>query len=230
MIEVYCDESRPELLYKKKETTARYMVIGGVWISYLFREDLKANIKKLKERYNYKNEIKWKNVSPSMIDFYLELIDLFFKFDAIRFRCIVVDCEKVDLDKFHDSDSELGFYKFYYQLLKHWIDEREKYWIYLDYKKNKLPDRLHQLESVLEKTVPGKVQEIQAINSRDSLMIQLADVLIGAVGYKFHNCNTSKAKLKIIERLETYIEDEIQSTFKSERKFNVFKINLNLRG
>lgn len=224
MIEVYCDESRPEVIYGEKSKD-RYMILGGIWVPYDIREDIKNSIKQLKDKHNVYGEYKWNTVSPSKVDFFLELIDVFF-LHPIRFRCIVVDGTTVNLSKYHDSDSELGFYKFYYQLLVHWLNSKETYWIYLDHKKNKLPDRLHTLERVLERSANANIGDVQAIESKQSLLIQLADVLIGAVGYKYHQLQSSNAKLSVVEYIEKKLGHEIYATPKSERKFNVFKINL----
>ncbi|GIM45983.1 hypothetical protein DNHGIG_15320 [Collibacillus ludicampi] len=230
MIEVYCDESRPETIYGVNSPD-RFMVLGGLWVPYDIREDVKNQIKNLKTKYDVYGEFKWNRVSPSRLEFYLKLIDLFFK-NSIRFRCIVVDSHFVDIDTYHESDSELGFYKFYYQLLYHWIDSRETYWIYLDHRKNKLRNRLHKLEEVLDKAIIrdtgqlNKIGDVQAIESKQSLLIQLTDILIGAVGYRMHRLNGSQAKLQVIERIESYLEHPIWPTPKSERKFNVFKIAL----
>lgn len=226
MIEVYCDESRPEVIYGQNSLD-RYMVIGGIWIPRNARKNVKNEIKKLKEKHNLYGEIKWRNVSPSKIDFYLELVDLFFNTPELRFRCIVVDSHNVDLEAYHESDSELGFYKFYYQLLKHWIGNWEEYWIFLDHKKNKLPDRLHTLERVLNNSTSGFIREVQAIESKESLLIQMADVLMGAVGYKIHDKATSDAKLSLISRIESNIGTPInRGTYRDAVKFNIFRINL----
>ncbi|WP_049626348.1 DUF3800 domain-containing protein [Geobacillus stearothermophilus] len=93
-------------------------------------------------------------------------------------------------------------------------------------KKNKQSDRLHTLEKVLNNATFSYIKDVQAIESKQSLLIQLADVLIGAVGYKFNGYNSSDAKLKLIERIEEHIGHTIQKTFKSARKFNVFEIDL----
>jgi len=53
----------------------------------------------------------------------------------MRFRCIAVDREQVNL-ALHQNDGELGFYKFYYQLLHHWILDNE-YRIFCDLKTNR---------------------------------------------------------------------------------------------
>lgn len=58
----------------------------------------------------------------------------------------MVDSEKIDMELFHESDSELGFYKFYYQLLIKWIDGNTSYRIYLDDKANKQNSRLSDLQ------------------------------------------------------------------------------------
>jgi len=224
MIEVYCDESRPEVIFGENSKD-RYMVLGGLWVPYDLREDLKNSIKDIKRKHNVYGEFKWNTVSPSKINFYKDLIDIFFS-SSVRFRCIVVDSIFVNVPKYHNSDSELGFYKFYYQLLVHWLNPRETYWIYLDHKKNKMSDRLHTLEDVLLNSVNVKIGDVQAIDSKQSILIQFADVLIGAVGYKYHRLDSSEAKLSVIKYIEEKLGSEIYATPKSERKFNVFKINL----
>lgn len=225
MIEVYCDESRPEVILGSNSKD-RYMVIGGIWVPYLYRQDIKDSINALKHKHQLYGEIKWNNVAPSKLEFYLELIDLFFD-QPVRFRCIVVDGNDVDLPRYHDSDGELGFYKFYYQMLKHWIVSRENYWIYLDYKKNKQPDRLQGLKTNLNEYTLGSIKDVQAIQSDESVLIQLADVMIGAVGYRFHDLTSSKAKLQLIDRIEGRLEHPIAQTARNVTKFNVFNIDLN---
>lgn len=225
MIEVYCDESRPETLYGENSKD-KYMVIGGIWIPASERNKVKNKINYLKKIYGINNEVKWKNVSPSKEDFYLDLIDYFFSNRNIRFRCIVVDSSKVNMEIYHNSDSELGFYKFYYQVLNKWCEGNESYWIYLDYKSNKMGNRLHVLKDILNNATFSDIKEVQAINSSESVFIQMADILIGAVGYIFNEYSESNAKLNVIRRIEKYIDQPLQATTSTERKFNIFKIEL----
>lgn len=225
MYHIYCDESRPEILGKENPYDD-FSVIGGVWVDKNEINKLKRGIRRLRDTYNVHGEIKWKNVSPSKVDFYLELVNLFFENDSIRFRCIVMDAEKVDLERFHGSDQELGFYKFYYQLIFHWLHWNNQYSVYLDFKKNKEHDRLTVLKDILNRASMAEVVNLQALESKQSVLIQLADVLMGAVGYKFNSYNTSEAKLKVVEMIEDRIGHEIRSTQKNESKFNVFQIIL----
>ena len=48
--EVYCDESRPDLLCSQ-HSTAQYMVIGGLWLPSKNRDQMKADIHALRNKY-----------------------------------------------------------------------------------------------------------------------------------------------------------------------------------
>lgn len=225
MKHIYCDESRPEMIGKINPYDD-YSIIGGIWIDEKDVRRFKRHIKKIRVKYNYFAEMKWKNVSPSSLEFYKEIISLFFEQDYISFRCIVIDAKKVDLESFHNNDQELGFYKFYYQLIYHWLRVNGEYSIFLDYKKNKELNRLQKLKEILNISALADVKNLQALNSKDSVFIQMADILIGSVGYKFNQYSSSKAKLSIVNLIEEYLTSEIKETVKGEYKFNVFKIRL----
>jgi len=224
--EIYCDESRHELLSSRPEGIGRYVLIGGLWVPSELRGYLKQAIRRLREAHNTWGEIKWNCVSVPRLDFYRRLVALFFDND-VRFRCIVVEREKVNLVRYHQADHELGFYKFYYQLLHHWIKDFNEYAIFLDYKKNRVPDRLQTLRRVLSAAnLTSKISCVQAIPSRESVLIQMADLFTGAVGYKLHEHSESCAKTEIIRKIEQQLGRPIQPTGPFETKFNVFFINL----
>lgn len=235
-MEIYCDESRQDLLSRNKETIEdhdRYTCIGGIWIYKEKRNEIKNKIKQLKEKHSTFGEIKWRNVAPSKIDFYKELIDLFFEYNnEIRFRCVVVDSLKVDLDKWHNSDAELGFYKFYYQLLFHWISKANNYYIFTDYKVNRKNNRIIELKEIINRANHSNpIKVIEPIESKESLILQLEDVLMGAVGYKYNfgESGKSEAKSFIVRYIEELLEAEIISTSRTNIKFNIFEIDLKNR-
>ena len=223
--EVFCDESSPEVLWDR--TANRFLVLGSVWIPADYREELKANIKKIKEEHNFRNEIKWNKVSPSSFEFFKSLITYFFSTENIRFRGILVEADKVDMVKFHDDDSELSFYKFYYQLLHHWILDFNEYSILIDHKVNKDRNRISSLKNILNQSnLFSNVENVQALPSHEVLGVQLADFLTGVLNGKFNKKITSEAKKEVIQEIERHIKGEIIPTPKAEEKFNVFKINL----
>ena len=175
-------------------------------------------------------QIKWQRVGPKKVNFYFDLIDLFKSFgNTLRFRCIVVDSNEVDFPLFHNDDRELGFYKFYYQLLHHWILDFNEYHIFCDTKTNRRLDRLKTLKNCLSSSnLSSKIISIQPIPSKESALIQFRDFLLGAVGSAF---NKSIEKGKPREAILNHLKDrlgweEIVSTSKDFEKFNIFKIDL----
>lgn len=226
MYEIYCDESRPESIFSERNGSNKFMIIGGVLMNNGHRKKVKNKIKYLKKIHGINKEFKWTGVSPAKIEFYIDIINFFFEDPEIRFRCIVVDTSKVDLEKYHDSDSELGFYKFYYQLLVKWIDGNQKYRIYLDDKQNKQHGRLSELTSILNRGSFGFVEQILPLRSNESVFIQLADLLSGAVSAKYNSTVSSQSKKRIIALIENKIDSDIGPTPFSQKKFNVFQIRL----
>ncbi len=222
--EVYCDESGLEALTRKDAHL--YTGIGGVWIPADFRDTLKKEITKIKLKHNIKGELKWQKLSPAYFQLYKDVVDFYLNSDSIRFRVVIIESDKVDNIRFNNEDAELGFYKFYYQLLHHWIFDFNTYDIFLDLKVNRNKGRLKELKQALDNSnLTSEISQVQGLPSEQSIGIQLADVLTGIAVAKFNGELTSNTKLDFIK----YVEDQykpIAPTPKWEEKFNVFKINL----
>lgn len=226
--EVYCDESRPDVLASRK-SPAKYMVIGSLWLQADSRDEFKTAIHALRDKHRVGGEFKWQKVSPSRVEFYKELLAWFADMgDRLRFRCIGIEHERVNLLRYHDNDRELGFYKFYYQMLHHWIFDFNEYAVFCDCKKNRDGRRLHVLRQCLNATnLSSNVSTVQATRSNESVLIQLADVLIGTASARLNGILTpGSAKAEIVGLLEQRLGRSIRATQKSEQKFNVFVIDL----
>ena len=225
--EVYCDEANPDVLTSRK-ARSRYLMIGSLWLPDSLRSDLKNQILGLRQEHGIWGEIKWTKVSPSSEQFYLSLIELFLEHgENLRFRCIAVDREQLDL-KLHDEDGELGFYKFYYQLLHHWILDFNEYRIFCDTKTNRDPRRLPVLKRCLNRSnLSSDVSQIQSLPSKQVVLIQLCDLLLGAASSRMNRTvSQGTAKHRLVERLEKAMGHRLLPTAKSEEKFNIFRIRL----
>jgi len=223
--DVYCDESGPELLHSLNPK-ARYMVIGSLWLPEALRTESKVALHNLRHRYGIGSEFKWRKVSPSKLAFYRDAVDWFMGVGPeLRFRAIVVDRTRIDLVKFHEGDGELGFYKFYYQLLLHWTRECNEYGVFCDYKRNRLPDRLKTLEQCLNHANLASTLKVQAIRSDESVFIQLCDVLTGLTQARYNDIQTmGAAKRGLLQHFEERLGHPIRATSRDEQKFNVFEI------
>ena len=226
--EVYCDETYPDL-FSSGKPRARYMLIGSLWLKTDDRVKFKEDIHGLRDKYKIGGEFKWQKVSPSRLDFYRELMSWFCnQAENLRFRCIAVAQEKVNLLHYHENDQELGFYKFYYQLLHHWITDFNEYIVFCDFKTNRYRNRLHVLKRCLSASnLSSTIADVQAIRSRESVLIQLTDVLTGTASARLNDSlRENSAKSEIVNYLESKLNRKIQHTFKAEQKFNVFVIDL----
>ena len=206
-LEIYCDESSIEALTDK--TAHKYAAIGGIWIHSTYRFELKNNVNEIKQRHNVQGELKWNKISPKYKDLYCDLIDYFFSTTNIRFRVILINSEKIDNEYFNASSAELGFYKFYYQLIKHWIYDGNQYSVFLDHKTNGNRNRIKELKSFLERSnYNAQISQVQALDSQQSIGIQLADIFTGAVTAKFNNAIVSEAKKDVIRKMGKAIKKE----------------------
>lgn len=227
LTEVYCDESRPEL-FVSKEARSGYSVIGSLWMPASFRETFKKDIRELRAQHQAWGEFKWKKVSPSKLSFYRALVDYFFSREELRFRAIVVDAARLDLDRYHESDAELGFYKFYYQLLIHWFHPAQGYRVFCDDKVNRDRQRLPVLRRVLQNSNPAsRVHSLEAVDSNQVVAVQLADIFIGVTQWHFNGRKgTSDAKAALVGDVEAALGRPVRGTWPGEKKFNIFQIQL----
>lgn len=227
-IEVYCDESYTDL-FCSQDPSAEYLMIGGLWLQSENRQVFKSQIHALREKHGVGGEAKWTKVTKGKLPFYTDLVDWFInQGDALRFRCIAVKRKNVNLMKFHQNDRELAFYKFYYQMIHHWIYDFNNYIVFCDYKSNRKNDRLPVLQNCLNNAnMSAQVEQVQAIRSADSVLMQLADVLTGAASAKLNaKLREVGPKRELVSYLEQRLGRPIRGTWATFKKFNVFIIDL----
>lgn len=225
--DVYCDESHPDV-FASTHSSAHRLVLGSIWLERTNRSTFKDQLHELRNCHMVGGEFKWQKISPSREEFYIALVEWFFaQQDNLRFRCIIVNSKQIDLARYHQNDQELGFYKFYYQLLRHWVLEFNEYSIFLDYKSNRRRERLPDLQKCLSNScMISSIDVVQSIRSTESVFIQLADVLTGAVSEVFNNTYvSSQSKRRVRDAIAAHTGGRIHCTERSEEKFNVFCIS-----
>jgi len=229
--DVYCDESRQDLLASQMSITEtnRYCCIGGIMVPTEARADVKAKIKELKKKHSVLGEVRWNTVSPSKLQFYLDFMDLFFDTPNLQVRTVVIDAQKIRNNIYNEDDHELGYYKCYYQLLYHWLSWDSEYWVFTDQKTNRDKMRLQELKRIVNvKFSTNPVISIQDIDSKESLILQLQNIIMGAVGYKynFRGNGESSSKEQIVSLIESHLGHRICRTALGTQKFNIFEIDL----
>jgi hypothetical protein len=222
-INIYCDESN-----HLEADGISTMVLGAV---YAPKEKVKVanrRIKEIKEKYGIKPyiEMKWVKVSPQKIQFYLDIIDYFFDNDDLHFRAIIINKDELNHEEYGQTHDDF-YYKMYFELLNKILDPQNKYNIYPDVKDTRGGRKIKKLKEVLCNSVydfdGNIIQKIQQIHSDEVELIQLADLLIGAMQFLNRSDVKSKAKRQIVDRMkERSGYDLLKSTLVREEKTNIF--------
>jgi hypothetical protein len=214
----YCDEST-----HLQNDGMPYMIIAYVSTPYNQLKQHKDHLKLLKAEHKFKGEIKWSNVSAGQYPFYADLIDYFFSTE-LAFRSVIV--RKAQINESKEGFTFNDFYfKMYYQLLHHKINLEYNYNIYLDIKDTVSHKKLGKLKEILKYN--ASIRNFQFIHSYESSLMQLTDLIMGAINYKLRGENKVIAKNRLIEKIETNCKTPItKSTPKNEDKFNLFHIDL----
>lgn len=223
---IYCDESCHDLSAYHK-----FMSIGGLKVSRAEKPKLSRELRALMRACNLNSELKWRKVSTKTLDAYKKIIDFFFEQPTLTFRAIVVEQGKVQLAKYHDMDAELAFYKFYYVMLVKWLQlfpAGTEFLILLDYKSNRGADRYTRLKDCLGNSLTARITDLTIIDSQETPLAQLCDLLTGAIAAAYNGLRDGSAK----ESLANHIASRAglttlqTSTALTAEKFNIFRPTL----
>ncbi len=229
---IYCDES-----CHLENDHNKPMALGAIWCQKNDAYTISNNVKSIINKHGLAKsfEIKWTKVSPAKKDFYLELVEYFFNETKLHFRTVIIpDKNKLDHARFNQSHDD-WYYKMYFLLLKGILNPGYSYNIYIDIKDTKGTEKLRKLHEVLcnnaydfDKNIIKKTQQVR---SHEATIMQLTDLLIGAITYLHRKLETSCAKKEIIELIKKLSKNNLtRSTLPREDKFNVFVWNTNNAG
>ena len=199
---IYCDES-----CHLENDGIPVMVLGAVWCNVNKVKEITKRIREIKQDHGLPKdfEIKWVKISPSKLSFYRAVIDYFFDDDDLHYRGIIIPDKSLLCHPVYNQTHDDFYYKMYFELLKVILSPNSKYRIYLDIKDTKSQIKTNKLYDVLAHSLwdfdHRIVEFIQNIRSHEVEIIQLTDILSGAIAYKNRNLNTSSAKISIIDRI-----------------------------
>lgn len=220
---IYCDESC-HLEHDRQPV----MVIGGVWCPATEVKNIARQIRVIKEMHQARGEIKWNRVSKSRRDFFIELVNFFFQTPSLHFRCVVVaDKSKLNHAYFNQGSHDSFYYKMYFYMLRNILSRPNQYNIFLDIKDTRSARKLQTLKEILCNNILDFTQQmidnIQNIHSHESEILQLADLLIGAVGYQHRNLVENTTKIEIINQITAHVGHNLRSSTPPWiEKFNLF--------
>ena len=221
---VYCDES-----CHLENDRQKAMVLGAVWCPLEKTREIAVRIREMKARHGLSPEleIKWVKVSPAKVQFYLDIIDYFFDDDDLHFRALIVpDKSQLRHEDFQQTHDE-WYYKMYFDMLKVILYPDARYRIYLDYKDTQGATKVEKLHEVLCNNMYDFsrqiIERLQIVRSNEVEILQMTDLLVGAVSYANRDLTTSAAKFALVQRVRERSGYSLtRTTLFREDKVNLF--------
>ncbi len=234
-INIYCDES-----CHLEHDDSNVMVLGAICCPNFDRQRIFKQIREIKKDFGLSEtfEIKWTKVGDTKAEFYIKLIEYFFNSKSLNFRGLIIPDKSIVNNEKYNQDWETFYYKMYYYLLRNLINPQCLYNIYIDIKDTKGSEKRKKLLEILNTITKDylyskelSVKKLQAVQSKEVELIQLADLIMGAICFEnrglSHNIECNKGKLKVIHSIKESTGYPLTlSTFPNESKFNLFKIDL----
>lgn len=205
------------------------MVLGAIVCPANRAREIAVRLREIRAKHKIRPdvEIKWTKVSPSKIDFYLDVIDYFFDDDDLSFRAVVAPKAGLDHERFAQTH-DYWYYKMMFYLVRNVLPAQDEAFIYLDKKDTNGQEKIERLRNVIANAEydfgRSKIRRLQIVESNQVGPLQLADLLIGAVNYANRGDSSSVAKLRLIERIRGRSGVSLtHTTLLSETKMNIFR-------
>jgi hypothetical protein len=222
---LYCDESCH--LENDKEPV---MVLGAIWCPKSQSKEISQDLHAIKRAYglDQKFEVKWKKVGSKKVDLYKEFVNYFFNNNNLHFRCWIAEKQGLNHHQYPGQNHDVWYYKMYFGMLKVIFSPYDEYFIYLDIKDHWGGMKVRKLHDVICNSMydfnRNIVKHIQIMHSYETELLQLADLLIGAVSYVNRNQMGNRGKeelIGIIKKRSNY--NLATKTLFKEDKFNIFR-------
>jgi len=227
---VYCDES-----CHLEHDHQKAMVLGAIWCPLEKSREIAVRLREIKQKHGLLSgfEVKWTKVSPAKTRLYLDLVDYFFDDDDLHFRALIVpDKSKLRHDAIPGQDHDTWYYKMYFDMLKVIFRPDARYRVYLDIKDTRGAEKTANLHEVLCNNMydfsRNVIERLQLVHSHEIELLQLADLLIGAVSYLNRGLHGNRAKEALVARVqERSGYSLLKTTLFKEEKVNLFRWQAN---
>lgn len=224
---VYCDET-----CHLENDGSNSMVLGAVWCPQTKLRKINSEIRAIKKRNHVSElmEMKWTKISPAKVGMYEELVNYFFDNDELCFRGLIIpNKEKLNHEKYHQTH-DTWYYKIYFDMLKAIWVPTDSYEIYIDIKDTHSSEKVKKLNEVCCNSIYDFshkiIQRLQPIQSYESQIMQIVDVIIGAIcrenrvfDEKFVESPAKHDIINLIKKKSGYTLKK--TTLLREKKFNL---------
>jgi hypothetical protein len=217
----YCDES-----CHTKNDGNDFIVLASVYCRKSNLKLIKKDIKEIKERnqYNYDEELKWSNLRESNYKFYEEIIKYIHGTEMIKIRALIGNGKRNTFQPYEDWYHSMYFYMFK-KVIEHFSYDFSCYRLFIDKKDTNSQQMYANTARYLKQKFKDKFDiEATAIDSKEHILVQIADVFAGAISYKKRELSSNLAKSSLINLICLLFETDLvtSSSLFSDFKFNLF--------
>lgn len=227
IINMYCDES-----CHLEHDGINVMGLGSVWCAKEKVKEINQRICEIKERNGVPRnaEVKWTKIGPAKNQLYTDLVNYFFDNDDLNFRVLIVpDKTCLNHEKFSQTH-DIWYYKMYFEMLKVVFAHGFHYNVFVDIKDSHSSERVKHLHDVCCNDMYDfsheVVRKIQPIRSHEVQIMQLVDILLGAITFE-NRCFSQKeersaTKIAIVNLVKQRSGYSLKkTTYLRESKFNI---------
>lgn len=204
----------------------RFFLLGMV--KSLHPHKLNSFLKSIRDKNHFYDEIKWNKVNKRNVDIMRIIIDKFFSTYNTSFHCVVLPKDEMNFEKYFNNDFFRVYKSFSVLLLKRHIKKDEMVSVIADDypapEKDEFETGVRNYVNDHNKAL--SVHSVIRIHSKGSNLIQVADLLMGAVNYEFKLKNNlikhpSKAKTDLLGYLKDKLGVNDLSIGINSTKFNI---------
>lgn len=217
-----------------------YMVLGGLVLDRRFEVIFDKWFATYRNKSKMHQELKWGKVSMRKLPEYKEVVDMVrYCSNRLAFKAIVVDTHKMNIKRYNNNNRDNAidhmFYQFFVHMFGHHLTGEDQCIVTLDNRSSS--QKLSTLHTVTNNGLRKEygfshypIREIRAMDSKDSCYIQIADILMGAVGYQVNgdcykpDANPAKCELMNYILSKFNLRDFLRSTPRNRQEFSIWHI------
>ncbi len=176
---------------------------------------LAGQLEGVRETYGLEAEMKWTRVSRAMLPAYKAFVDVFLNCKYSRFQLYSV--QRGPHWRAFGRDEEQRFFKSYYVFLRRTMSLYSQYDIYVDdkpgkrYRWSNVKWAINGAASRDHGLAKRQVKNLHALDSKQCDLIQLTDVLLGALTSSASSPHKQELSRYIREQLKTSVRCRLQS-------------------
>lgn len=195
--------------------------------------------------YNMQSELKWSKISNQKINEYSAFIDYFFAMlntNKLHFKSMIVDTYKLDYKKHHGNSKHKGFIRLYHTFLLNCFGKQ--YYSNIEFNEFVVqPDEIDEMHDVaiLKRCLNSSMykhgamysvfKSIDPTKSHNSELNQVADIILGAIGYHKNGYHLKqgacRAKVELSNKIANSIKvKQLGENTPKRDKFGMWNIKL----